>query len=191
MRKLSIVLLVGLMLIGGMSVGIYAQQPPEASSDSAATNESGESAGTTASASAVTYASATVKTIAAIYVHKTVNLGELTSSDYTIGSGYTADVLKDTGNTIKAFANKKYEVTVSASQASSTNNDRNFDMDRLKINGGSEDLNWTAFSSSTIKPIDTTSGGLTNTTVGYKYVPDSSDKPGNYKAELTYTVTTG
>ena len=193
MRKLSIVLLVGLMLIGGLSVGVYAQTPPDATNGSTAENTTDATPSSSdPSPAANTYASAQINTIAAIYVHKTVDLGTLSATEYTIGSGYDTDVLKSTGNTIKAYANDNYEVTVSASQVSSNNNDRDFDMSRFKFKGGSENVSWKAFDQgsggTSIKLIDKSSGGLTNTSVGYKYEPNETDKPGNYKAQLQYTV---
>ena len=193
MRKVSIFLLVGLMLIGGLSVGVYAQSGGSNSNNAA---PDGQVSDTTVD----TNATAQINTIVALYVHSGVSLGTLDSDKYNFNNGTWSELgeLKNTDNTVKAFSNVAYTVKVEASNVSSGNFE-NFDMGDFKFsndNGSS----WTAFSSTgnKLSVIDSDASGsgsstkgLITKTVGYKYLPDASDTPGNYKATLTYTISTG
>ena len=195
MRKLSIVLLVGLMLIGGLSVGIYAQSDNASETAQNATPDSSVTDGTVS-----TNAEAQINTIVALYVHSGVSLGTLDSDKYNFNNGTWSELgeLKNTDNTVKAFSNVAYTVKVEASNVSSGNFE-NFDMGDFKFsndNGSS----WTAFSSTgnKLSVIDSDASGsgpdtkgFITKSVGYKYLPDASDTPGQYKATLTYTISTG
>jgi len=174
MRKLSI-LLVGLMLIAGLAVGgSSATNPADASSTEADLNMN---------------ASLTVNTIVALYVHSDITFDQIDSSDVSFdGSGSFTNLseLTVSDKTIKAFANTDLAVTVSASNTGS----QNFDFSRFKIKGG--DLgSWTPFESSSSAQTPTVldkGPGLHEASVSYKYIPDETDSPGSYTAQITYTV---
>jgi len=177
MRKVSI-LLVGLMLIAGLAVGSSAvTNPTDASGISADVNMN---------------ASLEVNTIVALYVHSDVSFDQIDSSDVSFdGSGNFTNLseLTVSNNTIKAFANTDLAVTVSASNTGG----QNFDFTRFKIKGG--DLgSWTPFESngSAQTPTVLDKGpGLHTASVDYKYIPNETDSPGSYTAQLTYTVSSG
>lgn len=179
MRKVSIFLLVGLMLVGGLAVGVSANND----GGSASNNEA--PSGPVSDATVNTNATAQINTIVALYVHSGVSLGTLDS-----GSWSGLEELKNTDNTVKAFSNVAYTVQVEASNVSGK---KDFDMDKFKFSSDTTDApTWKAFSSTgnKLSVIDATSAGLETRKVGYKYSPDASDEPGQYKAQLTYTIST-
>jgi len=196
MRKVSIFLLVGLMLVGGLSVGVYAQN-----NNGGSASNNGATDGTVSDATVNTNATAQINTIVALYVHSGVSLGELTSDKYNFNSSGTwseLGELENINNTVKAFSNVTYTVEVEANHVSGDTYE-DFDMGDLKFsndNGSS----WTAFSSTgnKLSVIDSDASGsgpdtkgFITKSVGYKYLPDASDTPGEYKATLTYTISTG
>lgn len=190
MRKLSIVLLVGLMLVGGLAVGVSAQSDGGSASNNAAPD------GTVSDATVNTNATAQINTIVALYVHSGVSLGTLDSDKYNFDSGTWSGLgeLKSTGNTVKAFSNTAYTVKVEASNATDSSYE-NFDMADFEFSSDTTGTpTWAPFGSTGTKlsVIDAgASAGLVTKSVGYKYSPDASDTPGQYKAVLTYTISTG
>jgi len=166
MRKLF-VLIVGLMLIGGLSVGVYSASVSPATAPTASIG---------------------VNTIAAIYIdHSTVNLGTLTSADYDAETN-TWDSLEATGFNVHAYANATYTVDVEVNSApGGLNGDLKIDVsqddswDNL-ISGGS--------ASGKVNIFDSVAAGYRTATFDYKYVPANADTPGDYTTSLIYTVST-
>ena len=197
MRKLSIVLLVGLMLIGGLSVGIYAQSDNASETAQNATPDSSVTDGTVS-----TNAEAQINTIVALYVHGNVNLGTLDSAsfDSSTGDWNGLDALESTdGNTVKAFSNAAYTVSVKISDNGVNHSDfQDLGDFKFTADADADSISWSAFGGTgdgnSIEVFDTNDGAsigsVNSTNVGYKYVVDSADSPGTYDADLTYTIST-
>jgi|GEM_PF-4234915 len=187
MRKLSIVLLVGLMLIGGLSVGIYAQSSSTADS-------ANEAAASNVEATVSADAEIGVKTIAAIYIdHGSVDLGVLDSSKLTIDDSDASlgnlTPVDDPSFNVYAYANQAYTVSVepdSASAFSGLDGQLQIDTDA----GGSWSDLWTGSSKSSVGVINGNAGNYNSQEIDYRYKPSKTDTPGSYTATLNYTVST-
>ncbi len=162
MRKLSI-LLVGLMLIAGLSVGVIADDSDSHSAD----------------------ANITINSIALLQVnHESVNLGTLEQDDYTIDGGWQIDSLESDELTVKAFANFDYAITV---EGEDTGSKSLSNTDNFKMKGA--DLSYSSVIGSSQELVSKDGG--TNATwedIGYKYEPNVNDEPGSYQVEVTYTL---
>ena len=188
MRKLSIVLLVGLMLVAGLTVGVgYAQESKDGDIGSGTTGDIVSTSTTTANL--------TVKQIAAIYVSDaSVNLGNLSANNYDFSGGTgTWTPLESDAFTVAAYSNASngFAVNVTASWSGSYSQD----ISDLKISGaeltGESGRSWSGLSSSNTELFKGSSNTVeTYDDVKLKYVPDKDDKPGSYTANVTYTVAT-
>ena len=162
MRKVSI-LLVGLMLIAGLSVGVIAAESDSHSAD----------------------ANITINSIALLQVnHDSVNLGTLKPSDYTIDDGWQIDSLESDELTVKAFANFDYAITV---KGEDTGDKSLSSSDNFKMKGA--DLGYSSVIGSSQELVSKDGG--TNATwndIRYKYIPNVNDEPGSYKVTVTYTL---
>jgi len=190
MRKVSIVLLVGLMLIGGLSVGVYAARGNGNSGNT-------DSAGSTVvdGVEVNPDVSIGVETIAVLYIpssHTSVDLGDITSSLYNPSSDKWDNLTNSSTYTVKAFSNDTdgYTVTVSASKSGSSSS---FGLEDLQMQGGAlgtTNSDWKGLDSNQ-KVIDQSSAGAVSySDIDYRYKPDNSDEPGSYTANLTYTLAT-
>ena len=182
MRKVSIVLLVGLMLIGGLSVGIYAQS----------TGSSADGSDVTANTKATTE----INTIVALYVHGDVELGTLDSGSFDSDGNFSGlNALSSTNNTVKAFSNAEsgYTVAVKVSE-NGVGDNSSYDLGDFKFSkdttGSTSTYSSFSDTESSLNVINVSSPGSNTATVGYKYSPDKDDAPGTYKAELQYTIST-
>ena len=203
MRKLSIVLLVGLMLIGGLSVGVYAQDSSDSAKDDVGSSEDipaaleGDS-----NVSVNTDVSVNINTIAALYIdHTNVTLGTLDSADFTMSNGESnsgwgdTKLTSDGDLTVYAYSNDSsgYSVSVGATAGGSTDSWSNLS-GVLEIDYNDDDSYESLYDGSSFKTIDDvineTDAGFSNTGVSYQYDPDAGDQPGSYTAELTYTIAT-
>lgn len=193
MRKVFIVLLVGLMLIGGLSVGVYAQSGDENSP----ADENANYPTSGVEASVTTDASMDVKTIAAIYVdHTSVNLGDLDSNMINSfdDNGVSLNNLTpdSSGFNVYAYANVAYSVSVEPNDSSSFSGLKG----QLQIDKtpGGESSNWndlwTGSSISSVSLIDGDAGVVEEKAVDYRYKPSQEDTPGQYSTTLTYTIST-
>lgn len=166
MRKLSI-LLVGLMLIAGLTVGAVADDSdPEETVD----------------------ATFDIESIALLQIGESdVDLGTLESDDYSIDDGWDdVDNLESEDHEIKAFANFDYEVTVEGSD----DGDKSLtDTDDFQMKGG--DLDYSSIIDSSEELVSPDGGTLKEVDdIGYRYAPNSEDEPGDYKVTVTYTLST-
>ncbi len=174
MRKLSIVLLVGLMLIGGMSLGVYAQVSDVQEGD----------------ATADVGVNLDANTIAAIYIpsaHTSVNLGTIGSGLYDSANDSWSALTDGNTYTVKAYTNSTSGLTVSVS-ASTSSIDSLADL-QIKTSGGDPSGDFVGLDSDR-NLVSTSEAGLEEIDdIQYQYMPDFQDNPGSsYSATLTYTV---
>ena len=178
MRKLSIVLLVGLMLIGGLSVGVYAATGGATGGD----------------ATADVTANVNANTIAAIYIpsnHTTVNLGNITADKYNVQAETWTNLTSDNGGSgynVYAFTNSTSGLQIKV-KASTSSIDSLADL-QIKTSGGDPSGSFMGLDSERSLYSNSSAGRDSIEDIEYQYVPDVNDDPDvTYSATLTYTVT--
>lgn len=182
MRKLFTFVLVGLMLIGGLSLGVYADNP-----DYGENSDHG-----VASASVTSDVGVDIYTIAAIYLdHSSVTLDPLTSEAVTIDDSSASlddTILSSDGSdyNVHAYANASYSVTVGLNGEAPDGLNGN-----LQVSGSDDWGNVIdGGSSATTTVLSGDAGAYNSQAVDYQYIPTLADTPGSYTVTLTYTVST-
>ncbi len=186
MRKVSIFLLVGLMLIGGLAVGASAQN--------SAVGDNSDDGVSKASASVSANTDITINTVAAIYLdHSSVTLQPLTSDNVNMdtespGNNPTLDTLSSQGSgyNVYAYANAGYDVTVGVDGDAPGGLNGNL---QIQDSDGWENVIDTGSAASTTV-ISGSAGAYNSQALDYQYVPSLDDTPDSYTVSLTYTVST-
>ncbi len=191
MRKLSIVLLVGLMLIGGMSLGVLAQEASES-----ADHDGGDLSEASVNRPEVTIG---INKLAAIYVdHESVTLETLSSVSIDEENGELDDLstlnptAENTDFNVYAYANVEYDVQIDVVEDSSDTSDLN---GNLGVDVDADEDSWkdviSEGSSQTVNVVTEKSATeFLSRSVNYRYEPDKNDTPGEYSVQLQYTIST-